>query len=185
MAIQRPGAAGFTYIGVVLMTAVMGLAALATVKVGSVVERRAAEEELLAIGTEFREAFISYANATPPGLPRTPPSLQALLKDPRFPEPRRHLRQIYPDPLTGEDVWGTVAAIPGPGIMGVYSNAPGKPIKIGNFDLRFQDFQGKTSYAEWRFGAPAEVITPAVSTVAAPGTQPPPAAPARPGVSRP
>jgi len=166
---------------------------VATVRLGAVIERRAAEEELLAVGTDFREAFISYANATPPGLPRTPPSLQALLKDPRFPEPRRHLRRIYPDPLTGDDLWATIAAIPGPGIMGVYSAAPGKPIKIGNFDLRFRDFEGKTSYAEWKFMAPVDVITPAGAAaplagalpVPAPTAPPVPTVPPRPGVSRP
>lgn len=183
--------AGFTYVGVVLMMAVLGLAAAATVRLGAIVERRAAEEELLAIGNEFRNAFISYAIATPPGLPRTPSSLQALLKDPRFPEPRRHLRRIYPDPLTGDDAWATVAAIPGPGIMGVYSTAGGKPIKIGNFDLRFQDFDGKTSYTDWKFMAPPEVITPAGKAaplaVALPQQQPQPQPQLqalRPGVSR-
>lgn len=160
-------ARGFTYLGVVLMMAVLGLAAVATLLLGAIAERRVAEEELLAIGSEFRDAFISYANATPPGQPRTPPSLQALIKDPRYPTLRRHLRRLYVDPLSGEEAWGTIQAVPGPGIMGVYSMAGGKPIKIGNFDLRFQDFEGKTSYSDWKFMAPLEVITPAGK---APGT---------------
>ncbi|MDW3682865.1 type II secretion system protein [Cupriavidus sp. CV2] len=158
-------ARGFGYIGLVLMVAVIGVAAAATLRLGAVAQRRAAEEELLAIGTEFRDAFISYANATPPGQPRTPPSLQALLKDPRYPTPRRHLRKLYVDPLTGEDGWGTIQAVPGPGIMGVYSMSNGKPIKIGNFDLRFQDFEGKTTYREWKFMPPQEMIAPVVKGV--------------------
>jgi type II secretory pathway pseudopilin PulG len=151
---------GFTYIGVLIMVAVIGVAASATLLLGSVMQRRAAEEELLMIGDEFRDAFVSYANATPPGRQRTPPSLQELLKDPRFPTIRRHLRRIYVDPISGKEEWGTVPALPGPGIMGVYSLADGKPIKIGNFDPRFQDFEGKTSYSEWKFMPPPEAIVP-------------------------
>ncbi|MGO4331333.1 type II secretion system protein [Cupriavidus sp. 2TAF22] len=158
-------ARGFGYIGLILMVAVIGVAGAATLQLGAVAQRRAAEEELLSIGTEFREAFISYANATPPGQPRTPPSLQALLKDPRYPTPRRHLRKLYVDPLTGEEAWGMVQAVPGPGIMGVYSLATGRPIKIGNFELRFQDFEGKASYQEWKFMVPPEAIAPAAAAV--------------------
>lgn len=154
--------AGFTYVGVVLMMAVMSVAAVATLKLGAVMQRRAAEQELMAIGNEFRDAFISYANATPPGKPRTPPNLDALLKDGRFPTLRRHLRRVYVDPLTGEAAWGVIQAVPGPGIMGVYSLASGRPIKIGNFEVKYQDFEGKTSYAEWKFMAPTEVVSPAV-----------------------
>lgn len=160
--LSRRAPAGFTYLGVVLMMAVMSVAAVATLRLGAVMQRRAAEQELLAIGNEFRDAFISYANATPPGKPRTPPSLDALLKDGRFPNLRRHLRRVYVDPLTGEAAWGLIQAVPGPGIMGVYSLATGRPIKIGNFDVKFQDFEGKTSYAEWKFMAPTDVISPAV-----------------------
>ena len=180
---RPPRAQGFTYLSVVLMMAVLGVAAVATLKVGAVMERRAAEQELLAIGNEFRDAFISYANATPPGKPRSPPSLEALLRDPRFPNLRRHLRRVYVDPLTGESDWGLVPAVPGPGVMGVYSLAAGQPIKIGNFELRNQDFEGKASYAEWKFMAPTEVISPPVGGAgAAPGAANP-AAPGKSGTS--
>jgi type II secretory pathway pseudopilin PulG len=162
---QSRRARGFGYIGLILMVAVIGIAAAATLQLGAVAQRRAAEEELLAIGSEFRDAFISYANATPAGQPRTPPSLQALLKDARYPTARRHLRKLYVDPLTGEDAWGTIPAVPGPGVMGVYSLSSGKPIKIGNFDLRFQDFEGKTAYRDWKFMPPQEVIAPVVKGV--------------------
>jgi type II secretory pathway pseudopilin PulG len=151
---------GFTYLGALILIAMISVAATATLKLGAAMQRRAAEEQLLAIGGEFRDAFLSYANSTPPGQPRTPASLQDLLKDPRFPTVRRHLRRIYVDPISGKPEWGIIPAQPGPGIMGVYSLADGTPIKVANFELRFQDFEGKTTYQDWVFMPPPETLVP-------------------------
>lgn len=160
MARHCPGtrACGFTYVGTLIMVGILSITAAATLRLGAVAHRRAAEQELLEIGDAFRDAFISYANATPVGMQRTPPSLQELVKDPRYPTPLRHLRKIFVDPVSGRAEWGTVPAIPGPGIVGVYSLAEGKPFKVGNFDVRFQEFEGKTSYHDWVFMPPAEAI---------------------------
>jgi type II secretory pathway pseudopilin PulG len=151
---------GFTYLGVLILVAIIGVIAAATLQLGAITQRRAAEEELLEIGGEFREAFLSYANATTAGQQRFPPNLQELLKDSRFPNLHRHLRRLYVDPLSGKEEWGTIKAQTGPGIIGVYSLADGKPIKIGNFDLRFQDFKDKTSYRDWKFMLPPEATDP-------------------------
>jgi type II secretory pathway pseudopilin PulG len=156
---------GFTYLGALILIAVVSVAATATLKLGVAMQRREAEEQLLTIGGEFRDAFVSYANATPLGQPRTPASLDDLLKDPRFPTVRRHLRKIYLDPISGKQEWGTIPAQPGPGIMGVYSLADGTPIKVANFEPRFQDFEGMTSYRDWIFMPPPEaiVLTPGLA----------------------
>ncbi len=68
--------AGFTYIGLLIALALIALAATATVQGGALLQRRQAEEELLVVGREFRNALQSYANATPAGQKRYPPSLQ-------------------------------------------------------------------------------------------------------------
>lgn len=154
---------GFTYIGVLILLAIIGIASAATIQVGSILQRRSAEEELLAIGAEFRDALSSYANAAPPGQPRLPPSLQDLLKDPRYPNVRRHLRKLYTDPLTGKDEWGTVLAPDGKGIIGVYSLSTATPIKIGNFEPAFQQFAGKTAYREWQFTVSPAFMQPTPS----------------------
>jgi type II secretory pathway pseudopilin PulG len=133
---------------------VIGVASAASVQLGRVLQRRAAEEALLDIGREYRNALISYANATPAGQKRSPSSLQDLLRDPRYPNPRHYLRQLYADPLTGKAKWGVIPMVDGSGIAGVYSLATAQPIKIGNFDAPFQDFTGKTSYRDWQFMAP-------------------------------
>jgi type II secretory pathway pseudopilin PulG len=160
--VARRQVKGFAYLSLLIMIAVIGVAAAATLQLGSLMQRRAAEEELLAIGTEFRAALISYANATPVGQPSTPPTLQALLKDPRYPNIRRHLRKLYFDPLTGKQEWGTVMSIDGKGIAGIYSLSTARPIKIGNFDAQFLNFADKTSYADWVFTPIAAVPVPTV-----------------------
>jgi type II secretory pathway pseudopilin PulG len=154
---------GFTYIGLLILIATIGLAATATLRVGSIVQRRAAEEELLEIGMEFREALVSYAAATPPGQRKAPQSIQDLLKDPRYPLPRRHLRRLYPDPITGKEEWGLSQAVDGSGIVGIYSLSNARPIKIDKFDPSLQRFVGKESYRDWVFmiqSLPENVLAP-------------------------
>jgi type II secretory pathway pseudopilin PulG len=163
-------ARGFTYIGLLIMVAVIGVAATATLQLGSVLQRRAAEDELLAIGAEFRAALISYANATPVGQKRMPDAIDDLLRDDRFPTPRRHLRKRYVDPLTGNDDWGTLRATDGGGIAGIYSLSTAKPLKIGNFAPPFQAFEGTTSYQRWIVGD-LSVLPPGLPSVM-PGQNP-------------
>ncbi|MGV8933632.1 MAG: type II secretion system protein, partial [Gallionellaceae bacterium] len=103
------------------------------------------------IGMEFHTALIAYANASPPGPFRSPRNLQDLLKDPRNPNIRRYLRKLYADPLTGKEEWGVVRGVDGVGIIGIYSLSDATPIKIGNFENLFKDFDGKTSYSDWKF----------------------------------
>ena len=161
---RSPSNRGFAYLSLLITIAIIGVAAAATLQLGSILQRRAAEEELLAIGSEFRRALISYSSATPAGQPSVPPTLQALLKDPRYPNIRRHLRKLYFDPLTGSQQWGTVMSIDGKGIVGIYSLSTAKPIKIGNFETQFLNFTDKTSYADWVFMAVMPVLPTSTTT---------------------
>lgn len=142
---------GFTYVGLLLLIAVLGLVSGATAQLGALLQRRAAEEELLTIGAEYRAALISYASATPAGQSRRPASLQDLLRDPRYPMVRRHLRKIYADPITGKTEWGTVPSVDGPGIASIHSLSEAAPIKVGNFALPFAQFARQVSYRGWVF----------------------------------
>src|SRR5437868_825984 len=108
----RRSSHGFTYVALLMVIALIGFAASASVSVGSVVARRDAELQLLVIGMEYQRALRSYAGVpadlTTPSLGRGPRMLEELLRDPRAPGIRRHLRQLYPDPLTGLNEWGLV-----------------------------------------------------------------------------
>ncbi|MEC5217694.1 type II secretory pathway pseudopilin PulG [Actimicrobium sp. GrIS 1.19] len=172
-------AAGFAYLSLIILVAIIGIASAASLQVGGLLGRRAAEEELLDIGAEFRAALISYAATTPAGQMTMPQTLQDLIKDPRYPNVRRHLRKLYVDPITGVEGWGTLTApsAAGVGIVGVYSLSTAAPIKVGNFDEPFKHFQNKTSYQDWKFMAQSETDLAESGALAAPAAAPPVAAP--------
>lgn len=142
--------AGFTLLGLLIMLAVMGITTAASLRVGMLLQRRDAEQELLHIGGEFRRAVQTYYLMTPAGQKPYPNSLEELVKDPRFPQMVRHLRKIYPDPMTGKADWVPVVSPLG-GIMGVHSRSDAQPIKIGNFSDADKDFAQQRKYAAWRF----------------------------------
>ena len=142
---------GFTYLGLIILVAILALVGAAGLKMGSLLQRQAAEQELLDIGAQFSDALYSYAAATPPGQPQQPPSLAALLRDPRFPQVRRHLRKLFTDPVTGRAEWGLLYQPGSNGIIGVHSLSPAAPLKVGNFEARFTGFEGRAHLSEWHF----------------------------------
>ncbi|MDY0976339.1 type II secretion system protein [Massilia sp. CFBP9012] len=172
--------AGFTYLGLIIFVAIIGLVGAATLKIGSLLQRAAAEEELLEIGAAFSAALDSYAAATPRGASPYPPSLAELLKDPRSPAVRRHLRKVYVDPLTGKAEWGIVFLGDGEtGVVAFHSLSDARPLKLANFDSRFKGLDNKEKISEWRFSAGERSLAPAVTTTQSggPGAQPAPPAP--------
>lgn len=171
---------GFTYIGLIVLLAILGLVGAAGMKTGSLMQRAAAEEELLETGAAFSEALRSYAAATPKGQPQQPPNLEALLKDPRFPGVRRHLRRIFVDPMTGKAEWGVMTNGDKAGVIGVFSLSAARPLKVGNFDSRFVNFDNKERISDWKFTAAGQGIIVVNPNGAAPpvATAPPPAEPA-------
>lgn len=150
----RSSSRGFAYVLLLVAIAAIAAATAGTVSLGAVAERRSAERELLAIGAEFQRALLSYAGAPAnanPAQVQGPRSLEDLLKDPRTPGVRRHLRRIYRDPLTGGDEWGTVRNAQG-GIVGIYSLATGRPFQQAGFATEFAAFEQADSYKLWVFG---------------------------------
>lgn len=147
---RRCRSAGFTYIGLLLVVAVMGIALTAVTEVWQTAQKRDKEEELLFVGDQIRHAIGAYV-AIAATYPR---SLEDLLKDPGFPGVRRYLRKIYRDPMTGRAEWGLVKSA-GDTIIGVYSLSDGEPFKKSGFSLADQDFEGKKKYSEWVFLAKA------------------------------
>jgi type II secretory pathway pseudopilin PulG len=171
--------AGFTYLGLIIFVTIIGLVGAATLKIGALLQRAAAEEELLDIGAAFSAALDSYAAATPQGASPYPPSLKELLKDPRVPGVRRHLRKIFVDPLTGKAEWGVVYLGDGTtGVVAVHSLSMAKPLKVANFDSRFAGLDNADTISAWRFKARDPALGQALGQ--APGPMPPaaPAAPA-------
>ncbi len=149
---------GATYVMLLAIIAILGVVAANSISIGSTMARRNAEQQLLGIGMEFQQALRSYAgirtsvvaSAVGAGGPR---ELAHLLRDPRAPGIRRHLRQIYADPLTGKAEWGLVHD-PSGSIVGIYSLAGGVPIKREGFDLPTAAFDNAENYQQWVFGLP-------------------------------
>lgn len=172
---------GFTYLGLIILVAILGLVGAAGLKMGSLLQRQAAEQELLDIGAQFSDALYSYAAATPAGQPQQPPNLAALLRDPRYPQVRRHLRKLFTDPITGRAEWGLLYQPGSNGIIGVHSLSKAVPLKVGNFEARFAGLEGKTHFSEWHFMLDAQAqVAQAAAAASVPAGEPPADAPGLP-----
>jgi type II secretory pathway pseudopilin PulG len=111
--------------------------------------QRAREAELLWRGEQYRQAISRYYLVRQGPRNTYPAKLEDLLKDPRFPQPVRHLRKLYNDPMTGGD-WEIIKA-PGGGVAGVRSTSPLQPFQQAGFPKDLESFEGKDSYQKWEF----------------------------------
>jgi type II secretory pathway pseudopilin PulG len=154
---------GFTYIGLLIAVVVLGLALSTVGTVWRTQAQREREQELLFIGREFRAAIASYYNS---GVRQYPQSLEDLLEDKRWPEPRHHLRRLYPDPMTGAQDW-TIIRADMVGITGIASSSKAVPIKKAGFAPDEDIFKDATCYCDWQF-----VFTPRIARRRAGAAQP-------------
>jgi type II secretory pathway pseudopilin PulG len=138
--------AGFTLIGALILCALMGTGVLAYGELASHGLQREREAELIFRGSQYRQAIESYYRKGE----RYPQTLAELVEDKRHASPVRHLRKLYPDPITGSEHWGLMEA-PGGGIMGVYSKSEAEPVKTGNFRLADKTFADAKRYMDWQF----------------------------------
>lgn len=161
---MRAAAAGFTYIGLLLLIAMMGIALTRVSELWQTAQKREKEQELLYIGNQFRRALAMYS-ANGGGYPQR---LEDLLKDPRTPGVRRYLRRIYRDPITGSAEWGLVKS-GGNFITGVHSLSVEQPLKQTGFRPADREFEGKKKYSEWVFSFAPTQGTPAATAPGVPG----------------
>ena len=155
---------GFTYISVLFLVAMMSGCLALIGEVWHTSSVREKEAELLHIGNEYRRAIERYYLSGPRQYPK---ELADLTKDPRQPGTVRHLRRLYPDPITGKDEWGLVKSNDG-GFAGVYSLSDNTPLKNSGFAVRDAAFEGKARYSDWQF-----VFAPPAAA-AKPGAKPAP-----------
>jgi len=139
--------AGFTYLGLLMAIVVMGLFLSVAARVWSTTEQRERETQLLFIGHAYRSAIGSYVAH----MGHYPLALEDLLGTPDSAVPQRFLRQLYPDPITGNTDWSLIRSPGGDGIMGVASSSAAVPIKHANFDPSDSAFADATSYGGWQF----------------------------------
>lgn len=158
---------GFTFIGLLVIVSIMGIALLAVGEVWSFAQKREKEQALLFVGGQFRQAIKLYCLHTPTSakLQPYPMSLEDLLKDPRYPTTQRYLRKIYLDPINNSPDWGLLKN-PNGGIYGVYSLSAEIPAKKEHFKLADKGFEGKTKYSDWFFS-----YAPNMNSGGQPGSQ--------------
>jgi len=140
--------AGFTYLGVLFLIVLMGMGLASAGELWSTVARRDRERQLLWVGTQYAQALRSYYRSSP-GLAQYPRELADLLQDERFPNPKHHLRQLYPDPMGGGE-WVLMRGFDGR-ITGLNSGAIGTPLKQADFPAQWADFTGMAKYSDWQF----------------------------------
>ena len=143
-------AGGFTYLGLMFLIAASGIALVAVSQVWYTAQKRDKEEQLLFAGDQIRLAIGHYYASTPGKAQRYPSNMQDLLRDPRFPGVRRHLRRLYRDPMVDNGEWGLMKAADGT-IIGVYSLSEQEPLKKSGFSREDRNFEGKAKYSDWMF----------------------------------
>jgi type II secretory pathway pseudopilin PulG len=166
---SRKSSGGFTYLAALFMIMIMGIMLGAIGQSWSVLMKREREEELFFRGNQIKNAITAWY-APKPGkhVATAPKELKDLLKDPRSLTTVRYLRQLYTDPVTGEEwkvITGPVKGSAMIGIIGVASTSDEKPLKQADFPDDYKTFEGKTKYSEWQFvygqAQPVQTQTPA------------------------
>lgn len=114
---------GFTYLGLLLAIALLGLGLAAASEVWSTVARRQRIEQLEWVGRQYAQAIGSYYESSPGRVKAFPNSLQDLVEDRRFAFVRRHLRQVYVNPFSEAADWDLLKA-PDGGIRGIAVRVP-------------------------------------------------------------
>jgi type II secretory pathway pseudopilin PulG len=164
---------GFSYIALLAAVVIIGISLGAAGKYWSSVMLRDKEEELLFRGDQYRQAIERYYRAVP-GRLEYPSSIDDLLTDNRTAAGKRHLRQRYKDPISGED-FVEVRHTLTKRIIGVHSPSEKQPLKQTGFPVlydnkaslpqpgfpgTFNSFTEKSRYSEWIFASTVVTATP-------------------------
>lgn len=147
LAIKR--SSGFTFIGLLIIVALSGIALSVVGLVWHHNTQREQEKELLFTGHAYRNAIASYFESSPSGVKEFPRTLEDLLLDKRFPIIKRHIRQLYPNPITPKKPWGLL--LQQGQIVGVYTDSDKKPIKKSGFSVQDEPFSEAADYSDWQF----------------------------------
>lgn len=145
----RQRQAGVTYLWMLFLVFVMGLGMGKALDVYALTQQREKEAELLYVGDVYRQAIQAYYLGSPGGQRRYPQKLEDLLLDRRFITVKRHMRRLYPDPVTGRPFVALQA--PDGGIWGVASPSERQPVKVAGFPEQYEAFATAASYRDWQF----------------------------------
>ncbi|QVL45266.1 MAG: type II secretion system protein [Methylophilaceae bacterium] len=140
---------GFSYMGILVLMVIAGISMAGAGLMWHIQLQRAKEQQLLFTGNAIRKAIGSYYAANPTGLGEYPSSLKALLLDKRQLSLKRHLRQLYLDPMGKQQEWALI--MQNDRVIGVYSQSTLAPIKVSGFPAVYEDFSNAKTYQDWKF----------------------------------
>ena len=141
---------GFTITAVLVAMLIVALSAQSVMTFASQQSQRERELDLLRVGQAYADAIGTFYESSPGNLKRWPRSFEDLIEDKRIVGLKRHLREIYADPITRLPNWGIVMSEDG-GITGVYSVSESKPIRSAPVDLGAITLPAAGRYADWQF----------------------------------
>ena len=121
------GEQGHTLVAVLALTAWVAVAVAAAGPVWSQLRQREREAHLVQVGRAYAAAIARYRRMSPGAVPEWPASLDELLLDRRFVGTVRHLRRLYPDPMTRGLPWLAIQDKHGR-IVGVRSSSMATPV---------------------------------------------------------
>ncbi len=156
-ACKRRASRGFALVAVLLVVVAVSLAASAAVQRPQTQMKREREAQLKFVGEQYARAIAGYYTALPQAK-QYPQRLEDLLEDRRFVSIKRHLRRLYPDPMTGRADWELL--MQDGRIVGLHSRSRVPTLK------QIDGVTVPTTYADWRFAA-ATITTGKVDTTAA------------------
>lgn len=141
---------GLALLGVLVAIVILGLLSGVASTSWKDTVQRSKEQELLWRGNQYRQAIESYYRSAQAGTQSSfPADLNSLVNDGRSLTVRRHLRQLYPDPMTGND-WAVIRNSAGK-IVGVQSESNAVPFKKDGFIEENNAFIQATCYSDWCF----------------------------------
>jgi type II secretory pathway pseudopilin PulG len=154
---MRPGDAltprhqrGYGFVAILLLLAVVSLGLSSVSSSWSTEARRDKEQQLIRIGQLYVQALERYRRVSPGTDKRLPMELDELLLDQRFVGTVRHLRRLYPDPVSMGQAWGVIRSDDGR-IQGVYSLSQEEPLIKGTVARPGLRLAAAARYSDWKF----------------------------------
>lgn len=156
---------GFTMLAVLAAMLLSALAANAVMLNVAQQNVREREAQLMLMGSLFHRAIKDYYEMSPGAEKQWPKTLKDLTYDTRFVDVRRHLREVYPDPITRSEDWGLITIESGgrTGISGVYSKSINQPLNTAAASFSGFEMPSASQYSDRRFEYIPSVVAPAAT----------------------
>jgi type II secretory pathway pseudopilin PulG len=147
---RRSRQRGFTYVAVLAVLALLGIALAAVGTRWADRVQREREQELLRVGQLYAQAILAYYRGSPGSDKKWPKTIEDLELDPRMLGTVRYLRAAYSDPMMPGKPFALVREADDT-IHGVYSTSTATPFRQGTLELGAVVLSPAQRYSDWQF----------------------------------